>query len=148
VHVCDDRYRCGSNKITWHPESSSALTHRTLTNDPGAVSRIARLRSASYLTFLPGLSTSLGRGGHIADRQSLGHDQTMLANQLGRYLVDLVLALATFRWRLARARRAFRARLDRLPRSASDTRRCLVRSASCSLFSSLSLAKASYSPGP
>ena len=35
---------------------------------------------------------SLGRGGHIADRQFLGHDQTMLANQLGRYLVDVVLA--------------------------------------------------------
>jgi hypothetical protein len=35
---------------------------------------------------------SLGGGGHIADRQFLGDDQTMPANQLGRYRVDVVLA--------------------------------------------------------
>jgi hypothetical protein len=35
---------------------------------------------------------SLGGGGHIADRQFLGDDQTMPANQLGRYLVDVILA--------------------------------------------------------
>jgi hypothetical protein len=50
-HVCDDRCCCGSSRSTWHP-ASAALMQRTLRNDPGAVSEIARLRPAFAFTFV------------------------------------------------------------------------------------------------